>query len=142
MALIDVNWNPSRTELRVFAGLQLIFFGLVFVVLPGIFRGRFELTTVATVVLAVSAVVALVGLIEPRAVRPVYVIWMAAVLPIGWVVSHVLIAVVFYLLMTPIGLGMRLLGRDPMERKFDAAAKSYWKPRQQETETKRYFRQF
>ena len=138
MALIDVNWHPSRTELRVFAGLQLIFFAIV----AWMIFDRFEGSSVPAVVLVVSAVAAVVGLIEPKLLRPIYVIWMAAVLPIGWVVSHVMIAVVFYLIITPIGLTMRLLGRDPMERKFDATAKSYWKPRQQQTETNRYFRQF
>jgi hypothetical protein len=138
MALIDVNWNPSRKELRVFAGLQLLFFMFV----AWSVYHRTESAPWAVTILAVSALAALVGLIEPRALRPVFVVWMAAVLPIGWVVSHVMIAALFYLIITPIGLTMRLLGRDPMDRKFDPHAKTYWKTRRQESGPKQYFRQF
>ena len=138
MALIDVNWNPSRKELRVFAGLQLLFFGLV----AWSVHHRTESMTATMLILGVSTLAAVVGLCEPRVLRPVYVVWMAAVLPIGWIVSHLLIAALFYLVITPIGLTMRLCGRDPMERRFEPTAKSYWKLRRQETSTKQYFRQF
>ena len=138
MALIDVNWNPSRTELRVFAGLQLIFFAIV----AWMISHRFEGTTLPRVVMIISGIAAVAGLIGPKLLRPVYVIWMAAVLPIGWVVSHVMIAAVFYLMITPFGQIMKLCGRDPMERKFETTAKTYWKTRSQQTDTKRYFRQY
>jgi len=138
MGLLEINWNPPRKELRVFAGLQLIFFAIV----AWMIHHRFESTALTAAVVTLSAVAALVGFIKPQLLRLFYVGWVAAVFPIGWVVSHVLMLAVFYLVITPVGLTMRLCGRDPMERKFDETAKSYWKPRQQQTETKRYFRQF
>ena len=54
---------------------------------------------------------------------------MYAAYPIGWVVGHVMIGVVFFTVVTPIGLLMRALGRDPLQRKFDASRTSYWEKR-------------
>ena len=46
--------------------------------------------------------------------------------PIGWVVTHVVMALIFYLVVTPLGVIMRLCGRDPMERRWlDRRAKTY-----------------
>lgn len=47
--------------------------------------------------------------------RPIYVAWMVAAFPIGWTISLVVMAAMFYGLFTPIGLFFRLIGRDSME---------------------------
>jgi hypothetical protein len=63
--------------------------------------------------------------------------------PIGFVVSHVVLALVYYLVLTPIGLAMRVFGYDPMRREFDRSAESYWIARDTaEIKAERYFRQF
>ena len=56
--------------------------------------------------------------------------------------GYLLLVIIFYLIVTPLGLVMRMLGRDPMQRKFDRSAASYWIERPQHDETARYFRQF
>jgi len=53
-----------------------------------------------------------------------------------------LLAIVLYLVFTPVGLLLRLLGRDPLERGFDRAAPSYWTARRRADTMDRYFRQF
>ena len=58
------------------------------------------------------------------------------------VVSYTVLAMVFYLVLTPIGLLMRLVGYDPMSRRFDKDAASYWVPREGSRKVGRYFRQF
>ncbi len=138
MAVVDIKWNPSRKELRVFAVLQVVFFAVIATVV----YNKSGLTTLPTAIVSVSAVVGVIGFFVQPFMRAIYVVWMLAVWPIGLVVSHVVLAVVFYLVLTPIGIIMKLCGRDPMERKFDENASTYWIPRQQETGTRRYFRQF
>ncbi len=138
MALVDINWNPSPKELRVFGVLQLVFFGAV----AAISRRHFESAAPATVIVAASLAAACVALAAPRAIRPLYVAWMAAVWPIGWTVSHLVMACLFYLVFTPIGLIMRACGRDPLRRKFDRTAESYWCDREPTRGSSRYFRQF
>ena len=51
---------------------------------------------------------------------------MCAAFPIGWVVSHALMAAIYYLVITPMAVAMRLLGRDPLDRRFDRDATTYW----------------
>ena len=78
----------------------------------------------------------------PPVRRWIYVGWIYAAFPIGWTVSHVLIAGIYYLLITPIGLIIRATGRDPLLRKFDRSAPTYWTPHPPPGDVKRYFRQY
>jgi hypothetical protein len=49
---------------------------------------------------------------------------------LGWINSRILLSLVFYLVVTPIGFAIRLFGRDPMRRGFDREAPSYRIPRE------------
>ncbi len=138
MSLVSIPWNPSRKDLRIFAALQVLFFAFI---AWSVWR-RTGSTTIAGWIVAISVVVGIVGVIAPAAIRWIYVGWMIAVFPIGWVVSHTIIAAVYYLVITPIGLIMRMSGRDPMDRRFDPAAKTYWQVRPPTPDNARYFRQF
>ena len=138
MAMIEIDKNPAPRTLRQFAGLFLVAFGVIgYLVLR-----RTESLNAALVIWGVAALVALVGLIRPRAIRLVYLGMIYLAFPIGWVVSHVLLALVLYLLFTPIGWALRLFGRDPLERSFDREAGSYWTVHEQPASMDRYFRQF
>ncbi len=65
------------------------------------------------------------ALAAPMTLNPVYRLWMKFGLAINAVVSRVVLAVVFYLVVLPTGMILRLRGRDPMQRKLDKQAKSY-----------------
>jgi hypothetical protein len=83
------------------------------------------------------------GLALPVTARYVYLGWMCVLYPVAWVVSHTLLIVIYYVVLTPIGVVMRLFGRDPMQRKFDREASTYWQRRPApEPGVARYFRQF
>jgi len=138
MALVSIPWNPSRKDLRIFAALQILFFAFI----AWTVWKRTGSTTAAGWIIGISAVIGVVGVIIPQAIRWIYVGWMIAVFPIGWVVSHTIIAAVYFLVITPIGLIMRLSGRDPMERRLEPSATTYWKIRPPTPDKARYFRQF
>jgi hypothetical protein len=90
-----------------------------------------------------AAVAAAVGaLVNHEFGRRLYVGWATAFLPLGWTVSQLLLAVVYYVVMTPIGLAMRIIGRDPLHRTFDRSAKTYWVESKPPIDSKRYFQQF
>jgi hypothetical protein len=74
--------------------------------------------------------------------KPIYAFWIEAAEPIGFVLSTVLLGLTFYLVFTPIGLLMRIFGRDSMRLKLDRAATSYWVTHEAVTDPDRYFRQF
>ena len=66
------------------------------------------------------------GLILPRALKWIYLAWMTLAVLLGFVVSHVLLVVFFYLVVFPIGLLARIVGKDFLSLKLDRDAKSYW----------------
>ncbi len=67
------------------------------------------------------------ALLFPLVLRPVYKGWMKVGLVLGWVNTRIILGILFYLLIFPIGLMLRLAGKDPLARKFDETARSYRK---------------
>ena len=137
MALLEINWNPSRRELRHFALLCVGVFGAI-----AAYCFWFTASSVWAAVFGALAVLGLIGCVRPGFLRPMYVVWMALALPIGWTISHLLLLVVYYLVLTPIGFVMRLFGYDPLARHFDRSAKSYWTPHDPGADPARYFKQY
>jgi Saxitoxin biosynthesis operon protein SxtJ len=68
----------------------------------------------------------LTGLAIPRMLRPFYVAWMRFASILAWINTRVLLSAFFFLVLTPIGLVMRLMGKDLLDKKIDRSAKSYW----------------
>jgi hypothetical protein len=70
-------------------------------------------------------------------------VWLSKILfPIGFVVSEIVLAAVFFLVFTPIGLCFRLLRRDALSRKFDATRATYWEDVSHPRSAESYFRQY
>lgn len=132
----DIQFNPSEKTLRQFAGLFLIVFALMAVVELQ-FRHRPQL---AMVYAALAVAVGPLGLLSPRMMRPIWVVWSVVAFPIGWVVSTVFLAVLFYAIFTPIGIVFRLTGRDTLALRR-ADTRTYWKPRPAARDKRAYFRQ-
>lgn len=78
----------------------------------------------------------------PALRRPMYMGWMYLVFPIGFVVSLVLLALVYFVVLTPIALMLRLAGKDPLARKFEPGAPTYWADRPKPPSSDRYFNQY
>ncbi len=97
----------------VFAGL----FGLF---LPWLVEARFPIWP-----WVIATILILWALAAPNSLRPVYVGWMRFGLLANRVITPILLSVIYLLLFTPIGLLMRLFGRDPMQRRLDPNAASY-----------------
>jgi hypothetical protein len=58
--------------------------------------------------------------------KPVHVAWMKFAFVLGWINVRILLGLFFYLIVTPIGVIMRLFGKDLLDKKIDRSAKSYW----------------
>jgi hypothetical protein len=68
------------------------------------------------------------ALLLPASLGPVYRVWMAIGHGLGWINSRIILGLMFYVLILPMGFVMRLLGKDPMQRRFDKQATSYRVP--------------
>jgi hypothetical protein len=79
-------------------------------------------------------------------VRPLrfvmYIGWMHLFFPLGWTISHVVLSVLFYGIVTPMAAVMRLIGFDPMKRKLERDAESYWIEEPTGDDPARYLRQY
>lgn len=136
--MIEFKTNLTSGERKVFAALFPAFGGLV----GWYISRRTGLSVVGWSVFATTLVISMVGLAWPPLLRGVFVVWMALVFPIGWVVSHLILIVLFYVVISPVALIMKVLKFDPLQRRRDPNAKTYWQPHSPASNAKRYFRQF
>lgn len=139
MSLVEISWHPSRKELRNFAIIAPIAAALVSLVL---FLHTGLGIQWAAVIFAVGVVIFLSSLVSIKLTRIIYLGLILVTLPIGYVVSFLLLAIFYFLLMTPLALVFRLIGRDALHRKFDPDTSSYWIAHRQPGSLDRYFHQF
>ncbi|MFL6649833.1 MAG: SxtJ family membrane protein, partial [Sulfurifustaceae bacterium] len=109
---MSLTTNPSDNELRQFGLLLGGFCVAVFgIVLPWMAARSWPVWP-----WLVAAVVWPPALIRPRWLRGVFRVWMTAASAINWVVTRVVLAVVYYSLITPIGFVIRRRGKNPVMR--------------------------
>jgi hypothetical protein len=136
--MIRIERNPGRGQLLIFGLLWLLFFSFW-----GAMSWLKSGTNLGAVAFWVAAfAVPAAGLVWPEVLRKVYLLASYATWPIGIFVSSVILIFIYYVVVTPIGLVLRLTRPDPMGRYFDRAAETYWVPRKQEDAPERYFKQF
>jgi hypothetical protein len=80
--------------------------------------------------------------VRPGAVRWLFTGWMIVAFPIGWAVSHIMLAALFYGLFTPVALVFRTIGRDALRLRRDGAAATYWREKKVSGDVRDYLRQF
>lgn len=134
----DLPLSPPPRTLRQFGGLWLLFF-LALAGWQGYLRDN---AVLGWVLLAVAVVGGAAGLIYPLALRPVFVAALIVTFPIGWVVSQLMLAVLFYLVFTPLGLVFRLFGRDALQLRKPADATTYWTVKPAAVDVRAYFNQY
>jgi hypothetical protein len=135
--LSDPSVSTTNRTLRQFAGLWLLAFGGL-AVWQGLVHDR---RILALVLAGLAVLVAGVGLTRPHAVRPLFTGLMAVTYPVGWLVSHLLLAVLFYGIFTPMALFFRLIGRDALIRRHLPDRPTHWLPKPTTRDVRSYFRQ-
>ena len=66
------------------------------------------------------------GLISPIILKPLYIIWMVFAVILGWFMTRLILIILFYFILTPIGLVGKLFGQNFLGNNFNSSAKSYW----------------
>lgn len=141
--MIEIDWNPSERKLRQFAVASLFGFPLLGFMLNRLLPLS-QLAPPNSILIGAAglgAAVCLVGLIFPRAIRPVYVALTAIAFPIGLVLGFLLLPLIYFGVLTPISLLLRALGKDPMNRTMGQGA-TYWIKRPPAPAAASYFRQY
>jgi hypothetical protein len=133
--MLKLDLNPAPKALRVFAWATLILFPL----LGGVFSGwQWQWIVAFAVVGVVQFIAEQLG--QAVLTRLLWIVLAPVSFVVGMVVSHVLLGVIFYVVMTPIGLVFRLIGRDAMKRRPDRTLASYWTERSATRAPSSYFR--
>jgi len=139
MSLIKINWYPDLKELRNFGTISLIASALIALLLYVLKGLGIQWTAI---IFAIGFIIFLSSVISVKLTRMIYLGLILVTLPIGLAVSFTLLAAFYFLLLTPLGLLFRLIGRDPLRRKFDSTADSYWLTRRPPDKLDRYFHRF
>jgi hypothetical protein len=144
---IEINWRPDERTLRRFGWIALFVFTLLagaawretWLFAAGLGRAR---TAVAIVLAACALWSALSSAFYPRANRLLFVALSVIGYPIGLVVSYLVLAILFFGVFAPVGIALRLLGRDPMQRALIRKRSSYWQKARPARRREDYFKQF
>jgi len=139
MSLIEINWRPGNKELRSFAIVALTASAVISALLYFLKGLAFQWTAI---IFTVGIIIFLSSFICIKITRIIYIGLISVTLPIGYVVSFILLAAFYFLLLTPLGLAFRLFGRDPLCRRFDPDVESYWVEHRSADSLDRYFHQF
>lgn len=75
--------------------------------------------------LIVAGVLASMALVVPVALQPIYIVWMKFGNVMSWINTRIILGILFYGMFLPIGIVMRLFGKDLMHRKLDEKLSSY-----------------
>src|SRR5208337_2348676 len=117
--------KPNKHELRTFVVTIFVVLGM----LGGLIllrKGQAGL-----IVIAIGAIFFIVGMAWPKSVIIPHKVWMTISIVLGFITSHIVLALVYYIVLTPIGLFMRVVGKDRLTLRFDPMIDSYWVKRKE-----------
>src|SRR5947208_202457 len=123
MSLFEIDYRPGPRPLRVFGATAAALLGLAAAL------GWNRHPAAAAALAAAAAATVALAVVRPELLRWPFVGLSVVTWPVGLVVSWVVLAVLFYAVITPVGLMMRLVGRDALARRFDRGAATYWTER-------------
>jgi hypothetical protein len=135
--VISIPWNPQAKQLRQFAGIWFPAFCALVGWSIARKTGHWHEVEIGWVI---AGVISIAGLILPPLIRPIFVGLILLTHPIGWVLSHVLLGIIFFGLVTPIGILLRATGHDALDLK-PPQGPSTWKRLVGKTNPASYLRQ-
>jgi hypothetical protein len=141
----EINWQPDRQDLRKFSISLIIGFpciALVFFLAKWVSKGELPEPRFFLLLGGIGAAVGFVCLIIPIIGRPLYYVWYTLAACVGIVMANLLFGLLFYVLFAPLGLFMRLIGRDALSLKSKKGSISYWKDAPPPRPVTHYFRQY
>jgi hypothetical protein len=139
MSLIEIDWNPKSKQLQNFGKIAL---AATFIISFLLYLLKGVAIQWVLIICAFGIIIFIISKISLKLTKLIYLGMILLTMPIGWVVSFILMAAFYFLLLAPLGLFFRLICRDPLYRKFDPTAKSYWMSRRPPKGLEQYFHQF
>ena len=118
-----------------------ILIGFILLIIAGILFYK-ERESYELIILLGVAFIGL-GLVMPNILKPFYLVWMIFATILGWIMTRVILSLLFYIIVTPIGLIPRFFGKQFLELRWDKSKESYWNFRTNEhLQNENYQKQF
>lgn len=136
MNLSDLPLNPTPRVLRQFSAAWFV------VLLALATRALVRKHPLAAEILGAVSLIGIVGLFRPTWVRWLFVGSSVIAFPIGWVVTQCVLAIMFYVVLTPLALIFRWRGRDELRLRPKSSETTFWVARDAPPEAKRYLKQY
>ena len=114
------NIKSKKSDLRNFG----ITVGIILLVISGFLFWKEKESF--QIFLAIGITLFLIAIAVPSVLKPVYWIWMIFATILGWIMTRVILSLLFYIIVTPIGLIPRFFGKQFLELRWDKSKESYW----------------
>ena len=120
------NIKCEKSDLRNFG----ITFGVISLIVSGFlfWNGK----EVYPIILSISIFLFFTAISIPAVFKPFYWIWMIFAIILGWIMTRVILSLLFFLVLTPIGLTLRFFAKQFLELRWDKSKESYWNFRKNE----------
>lgn len=131
------NIKTGKKNIKSFG----ITFGIIFFAIAGFLYYKEKDSFQLFILLAGSF--STLGIILPIILKPFYMVWMIFAVILGWFMTKVILSLLFFLVVTPIGLVLKIMGKDLLELKKQEIQESYWNMRESKKEqNQNYEKQF
>lgn len=132
----ELQLNPTERTLRQFAGAWFL------VLTVAALRQFAHHHRPIGLALVLIGLIGLAGLLKPAIVKYLFISATITAMPLGWVMMQLMLAIMFYIVLTPIAFIRRVCGRDALQLKHQDAKESYWVPRGNPPPPENYLKQF
>ena len=114
------NIKSEKSDLRKFG----ITVGVISLIIAGFLFWKEKV--LFQIVLAIGIILFAFGITIPVLLKPVYLVWMIFATILGWLMTRVILCLLFYVIVTPIGLISRLFRKQFLELRWDRSQNTYW----------------
>ena len=131
------NIKSEKSDLRKFG----ITIGVILLIIAGFLFWKEKESF--QILLTFGVTLCILGIAIPFILKPIYWVWMIFATILGWIMTRVILSLLFYIIVTPIGLIPRFFGKQFLELRWDKSKESYWNFRTNEhLQNKNYEKQF
>lgn len=128
--------KSGKSDLRQF-GISI---GIILMIIAGFLfwkeKDTFQIFLTCGIVLCV------LGVVIPIILKPIYLPWMIFATFLGWIMTRLILSLLFYIIFTLIGVILRLFGKQFLELKWNRQNNTYWNYRSVKPERESYEKQF
>ena len=131
------NIKSEKSDLRKFG----ITIGVILLIIAGFLFWKEKESF--QILLTFGVTLCILGIVIPFILKPIYWVWMIFATILGWIMTRVILSLLFYIIFTPIGLIPRFFGKQFLELRWDKSKESYWNFRTNEhRQNENYEKQF